>query len=60
MLNHIDLASFYRLNFELKNTNNDYPFTIQEIEDLYPFERDIYISLLQNYLSEKEEASKNS
>jgi len=28
-------------------------YSITEIEDMIPFERDIYVSLLQNYIEEE-------
>ena len=44
----------------LKNKHTDHPFTITEIEDMYPYERDIYISMLEIYLKEREEAKKKA
>ena len=34
---------------------NHYQYGIQDIEQLYPFERDIYYSLLEDHLKEVEE-----
>ena len=34
---------------------NHYQYGIQDIEQLYPFERDIYYSLLQDHIKEVEE-----
>lgn len=33
----------------LKNLRNKFNFTIDEIDNMYPFERNIYISLVQQY-----------
>lgn len=35
-------------------------YSITEIENLIPFERDIYIDMLQEYLKELEEAQKRA
>jgi hypothetical protein len=44
------MADFYKTNFLLMHK---YQFRLSEIEDMIPFERDVYISLLENYLEEK-------
>lgn len=38
------------MNFLLMHRYN---FRLTEIEDMVPFERDVYISLLENYIEEK-------
>lgn len=50
MLGHTDLFAYYQTNFLLMHKFN---FRLTEIEDMVPFERDVYISLLENYLEEK-------
>lgn len=35
-------------------------FSISDLEDMMPWERDVYISLLSNYLDEKEKKKKNN
>ena len=50
MLGHTDLYQYYKINFLLMHK---YSFRLTEIEDMVPFERDVYISLLENYLEEK-------
>jgi hypothetical protein len=35
-----------------------YNYRINEIENLIPFERDIYVGMIKNYQEEQEEASK--
>jgi len=35
-------------------------YSIKEIEDLMPFERDIYIDMLSRYLKEQEEKARNA
>ena len=50
MLGHTDLYADYQLNFLLMHRYN---FRLTELEDMIPFERDVYVSLLENYLEEK-------
>lgn len=50
MLGHTDLFAYYQTNFLLMHKFN---FRLSEIEDMLPYERDVYISLLENYLEEK-------
>ncbi len=38
------------MNFNLKQHHN---WSIAEIEDLYPYERDIYVEMLIKYMEEK-------
>jgi hypothetical protein len=33
-------------------------YSLSELDDMIPFERDIYVTLLQNYLEEQEEMAK--
>ena len=48
---HMDAESYYELNFSLMQYHK---YSLTEIENMIPFERDIYVALLQNYLeSEK-------
>jgi len=44
------LANYYVLNFSLIQIHK---YSISELEDLIPFERDIYVGLLQNYIEEE-------
>ena len=47
---HEDLASYYKLNFALMQ-HHKYSFT--ELENMMPWEREIYVSLLQQYVEEE-------
>jgi hypothetical protein len=48
---HMDAESYYELNFSLMQYHK---YSLTEIENMIPFERDIYVALLKNYLeSEK-------
>jgi hypothetical protein len=48
---HMSAESYYELNFSLMQYHK---YSLTEIENMMPFERDIYVALLKNYLeSEK-------
>ena len=47
---HIDLESYFKLNFALIQ-HHKYSFT--EIENMMPWERDIYVGLLNQYIEEE-------
>ena len=51
-LSHISLASFYQLNFSLKQHHQ---WNLDEIENMIPWEREIYVTLLKNHIKEQEE-----
>ena len=52
MLSHEDLESFYRINFALMQYHK---YSLTEIENMIPWERDIYLTLLENHIKEEEE-----
>ncbi len=59
-MNYISLAGHYKSTLEFTNTKYDHPMSISDIENLYPFERDIHTTLLIEYLeAEKERANNN-
>ena len=47
---HMDLESYYRLNFSLIQYHK---YSLTEIENLIPWERDIYIEMLKAHLEEE-------
>ena len=49
---HMDLENYYKLNFALMQYHKYKLLT--EIENLIPWERDIYVALLQQHLEEEE------
>lgn len=51
------LENYYKTNSDLIHTRF---FTLQELDNMLPFERDIYISLHNKYIEEKEEEKRNS
>lgn len=49
------LSNFYRANFMLSYIHK---YSLTELEELYPFERDIYIQQLNAHFKEKERERK--
>ena len=50
-MSHMDLESYFRLNFSLMQYHK---WSLTEIENLLPWERDVYVGLLKNHLEEEE------
>ena len=46
------LANYYTTNFTLIQELG-YKYTLTELEDMYPFERDIYIALTNRHITEE-------
>ena len=47
---HIDLESFYKLNFALVQHHK---YSLTEIENMMPWEREVYLGLLNQYIEEE-------
>ena len=47
---HEDLASYYKLNFALIQYHK---YSLTELENMMPWEREIYVSLLSQYVEEE-------
>ena len=47
---HMDLEAYFRLNFALIQYHK---YSLTEIENMMPWERDIYLSLLNQYIEEE-------
>ena len=56
-MSHNSLENYYTLVFSLVQHHK---YSIEEVEDLIPFERDIYVDMLLNYLRELEEKRKQA
>ena len=55
---HNDLASYYQVNFNLMQHHK---YSLTEIEEMIPWERNVYINLLVAYLKEeKDKQQKNN
>ena len=46
----MNLESFYKINFALMQFHK---YSLTEIENMIPWERDVYVSLLQQHLEEE-------
>ena len=47
---HIDLESYYRINFAMMQHHK---YSLTEIENMIPWEREIYLGLLNQYVEEE-------
>ena len=47
---HTNLESYYKVNFALMQHHKD---SITEIENMMPWERDVYVTLLKQYIEEE-------
>lgn len=47
---HMNLASYYKLNFSLIQYHK---YSLTEIENMIPWERDVYVTLLQQHVEEE-------
>ena len=47
---HEDLASYYKVNFSLMQHHK---YSLTELENMIPWEREVYLSLLQQYIEEE-------
>lgn len=52
MMSHEDLETYYRINFALMQYHK---YSLTEIENMMPWEREIYLTLLENHIKEEEE-----
>jgi hypothetical protein len=55
MLSHCDLKTYYQMIFALAQHHK---YSITELEDLIPYERDIYFAMLANFLEEQRERAR--
>jgi len=53
---HDSLANMYQLNFALIQHHK---YSLTELDNMIPFEREIYVTLLKNHLDEEEERIRN-
>ena len=49
-MSHEDLASYYQINFALMQHHK---YELTELENMIPWEREIYLALLQHYIEEE-------
>lgn len=53
----MDLEGYFKLNFALMQFHK---YSLTEIENMMPWERDVYVSLLQQHLEEEEQKAKQN
>ena len=51
-MSHEDLENFYRINFALMQYHK---YSLTEIENMIPWEREIYLTLLEQHIQDEEE-----
>jgi hypothetical protein len=49
---HENLANYYKLNFALLQYHK---YSLAEIENMIPFEREVYVAMLIQYLEEEKQ-----
>ena len=54
-MSHISLESYFKLNFALMQHHK---YSLTEIENMMPWEREIYLTLLNQYVEEENEKAK--
>ena len=47
---HTDLASYFNINFALMQHHK---YSLTEIENMIPWEKDVYVALLEQYIEEE-------
>ena len=47
---HTDLESYFRINFALMQHHK---YSLTEIENMIPWEKDVYVALLEQYIEEE-------
>ena len=47
---HENLASYYKINFALLQHHK---YSLTDLENMIPWEREVYVSLLQQYIEEE-------
>jgi len=50
-MSHMNLENYFRLNFALMQYHK---YSLTEIENMMPWERDVYVMFLQEHLEEEE------
>tara|TARA_B100000902_G_C27216553_1_gene867295 strand:- start:728 stop:919 length:192 start_codon:yes stop_codon:yes gene_type:complete len=50
MMSHMDLEAFFRINFAMMQFHK---YSLSELENMMPWERDIYVGLLQQHIEDE-------
>ena len=54
-MSHMDLEAYFKINFSLMQYHK---YSLTEIENMIPWERDVYVELLKQHLEEEREKQK--
>lgn len=49
-MSHMDLEAYYRINFAMMQFHK---YSLTELENLIPWERDIYVGMLQQHIEDE-------
>jgi|TARA_R100000030_G_scaffold10784_2_gene7322 hypothetical protein len=49
-MSHVNLEAYFRINFALMQFHK---YSLTEIENMMPWERDIYLALLRSHIEEE-------
>jgi hypothetical protein len=55
-LSHNNLGSYLKTNFAMMQHHN---YSLSDIENMIPWERDVYVDMLIDYIKEENEKRKN-
>jgi len=55
MYSHENLESYYNTNFALMKHHN---YSLTELEEMYPYEREIYLILLEKWIEDQKDKQK--
>ena len=56
-MSHTSLEVYFKTNFALMQYHK---YSLEDIENMMPWEREVYLSLLENYIKEEEERSQRA
>ena len=49
-MSHMDLEAYYKINFAMMQFHK---YSLSELENMIPWERDIYVGLLQQHIEDE-------
>ena len=54
---YLTLPLYYKINFNLMQHHK---YNLSDVENMYPFERDIYLELLNDFIEKQNKAAENN
>lgn len=55
MLSHNSLSNYYQVNFQMMQHHK---YSLTELEDMIPYEREIYLTFLKHFIEEENDKAK--